>query len=124
VSNVLKVSLQATIYSLYDRGWSGRRIARELEICRETVGRYLLLARSQTQPFRPPTKSLGEGFSGPLVLPAGPPDTSEGPRPGGGFAPRLKRMLRLLLLLLIPSIPVQAVELLRDRHASQEYVFN
>jgi hypothetical protein len=32
-------------------------------------------------------------------------------------------MLRLLLLLLIPSIPVQAVELLRDRHASEEYVF-
>ena len=32
-------------------------------------------------------------------------------------------MLRLLLLFLIPSIPVQAVELLRDRHAGEEYVF-
>lgn len=32
-------------------------------------------------------------------------------------------MLRLLLLLLIPPIPVQVVELLRDRHASEEYVF-
>ena len=32
-------------------------------------------------------------------------------------------MLRLLLLFLIPSVPVQAVELLRDRHASEEYVF-
>lgn len=41
-SNVLKVSLQATIYSLHDRGWSRRRIARELGIDRETVGRYLL----------------------------------------------------------------------------------
>jgi IstB-like ATP binding protein len=30
MSNVLKVSLQATIYSLHDRGWSRRRIAREL----------------------------------------------------------------------------------------------
>src|SRR4029077_14172973 len=29
----------------------------------------------------------------------------------------------LLLLLLIPSIPVQAMELLRDRHASEVYVF-
>src|SRR5258708_18343905 len=29
--NVLKVSLQTTIYSLRDRGWSQRRIARELE---------------------------------------------------------------------------------------------
>jgi hypothetical protein len=32
-------------------------------------------------------------------------------------------MLRLLLLFLVPSIPVQAVELLRDRHAGEEYVF-
>jgi hypothetical protein len=32
-------------------------------------------------------------------------------------------MLRLLLLFLIPSIPAQAVELLRDRHAGEEYVF-
>ncbi len=31
MSNVLKVSLQTTIYSLRDRGWSQRRIARELE---------------------------------------------------------------------------------------------
>lgn len=45
MSNVLKVILQATIYSLYDRGWSRRRIARELGIDRETVGRYLLLAK-------------------------------------------------------------------------------
>jgi hypothetical protein len=32
-------------------------------------------------------------------------------------------VLRLLLLFLIPSMPVQAVELLRDRHGSEEYVF-
>ena len=32
-------------------------------------------------------------------------------------------MLRLLLLLLIPSVSVQAVELLRDRHAGEENVF-
>jgi transposase len=43
--NVLKVNLQATIYSLNDRGWSRRRIARELGIDRETVGRYLQLAK-------------------------------------------------------------------------------
>jgi transposase len=45
MSNDLKVSLQATIYSLHDRGWSRRRMARELGIDRETVGRYLLLAK-------------------------------------------------------------------------------
>jgi hypothetical protein len=47
LSNVLKVSLQTTIYSLAERGWSQRRIA-ELRaswgINRETVHRYLRLA--------------------------------------------------------------------------------
>src|SRR4029077_3261925 len=47
----------------------------------------------------------------------------QGPGPSGGFATRLNRMLRLLLLFLIPSVPVQAVELLRDWHGSEEYVF-
>jgi DNA-binding transcriptional regulator LsrR (DeoR family) len=46
MSNVLKVSLQTTIYSLADLGWSQRRIASELGINRETVGRYLRLAKS------------------------------------------------------------------------------
>src|ERR1700754_2256263 len=45
MSNVLKVSLQTTIYSLHGRGWSRRRIARELGINREIVGWYLLLAK-------------------------------------------------------------------------------
>ena len=45
MSNVLKVSLQTTIYSLHDRGWSQRRIAREPGINRETVGRYFRLAK-------------------------------------------------------------------------------
>ena len=45
MSNSLKVSLQTTIYSLDGRGWSRRRIARELGINRETVGRYLRLAK-------------------------------------------------------------------------------
>jgi transposase len=46
MSNVLKVSLQTTIYSLVERGWSQRRIARELGINRETVGRYLRLGNA------------------------------------------------------------------------------
>ena len=45
MSNVLKVSLQTTIYSLAGRGWSQRRIASELGINRETVRRYLRLAK-------------------------------------------------------------------------------
>jgi transposase len=45
MSNILKVSLQETICTLDGRGWSRRRIARELGIDRQTVGRYLLLAK-------------------------------------------------------------------------------
>jgi hypothetical protein len=46
MSNVLKVRLETTIYSLADRGWSQRRIAGELGINRETVG-YLGLAEAK-----------------------------------------------------------------------------
>jgi hypothetical protein len=45
------------------------------------------------------------------------------PRPDGGFVATFGAMLRFLLLLLIPSVSVQAMELLRDRHAGEEYVF-
>src|ERR1700758_2209569 len=45
MGNVLKVSIQTSIYGLAERGWSTRRIARELGIDRETVGRYLRLAK-------------------------------------------------------------------------------
>ena len=38
-------NLQETIHSLRDRDWSRRRIARELGIDRETVSRYLRLAK-------------------------------------------------------------------------------
>jgi hypothetical protein len=32
-------------------------------------------------------------------------------------------MFLVLLLFLIPSVPVHAMELLRDRHGNEEYVF-
>lgn len=41
MSNQLKGAMIETILSLYHRGWSQRRIARELGIDRETVTRYL-----------------------------------------------------------------------------------
>ena len=41
MSNVLAVSHQQTIKSLHEKGWSRRRIARELGINRRTVGHYL-----------------------------------------------------------------------------------
>ena len=40
MSNVLKVSQQEAIRGLHQKGWSTRRIARELGIHRQTVSRY------------------------------------------------------------------------------------
>jgi Lanthionine synthetase C-like protein len=45
MSNLLKVSLQTTIYSLAQRGWPQRRIAKEFEVNRETIGRDLRLSK-------------------------------------------------------------------------------
>jgi hypothetical protein len=67
MSNVLTVSVQATIYSLHARGWSRRRIARELGIDRETVGRYLLLAK----PAISTTGAEGAGEAKPAISTAG-----------------------------------------------------
>jgi len=45
--NQLNVSLQHSITNLAANGWSHRRIARELDIHHETVGRHLRLAGSK-----------------------------------------------------------------------------
>src|SRR6266481_899777 len=45
--NILNVSLQHSISTLADRGWSRRRIARELGVYRDTVGKYLRLVLSK-----------------------------------------------------------------------------
>ena len=52
--NELNVNLQHSILTLAGNGWSNRRIARELGINRETVGKYLLLVRS-----KPASSTLG-----------------------------------------------------------------
>jgi len=41
MANRLKMALIETIHSLHERGWSTRRIARELDVDRETVSRHL-----------------------------------------------------------------------------------
>ena len=50
--NQLNVSLQHSIDTLAAQGWSARKIARELSVHRETVGRYL---RPVAKPAIPPT---------------------------------------------------------------------
>jgi hypothetical protein len=60
MSNVLKANLQTTIYSLADRGWSQRRIVRELGISREMVDRYLRLAEAKPAILTPGTEGRAQ----------------------------------------------------------------
>ena len=62
--NILNVSLQHSILTLAEHGWSRRRIARELGMDRETVGRYLRLAESK------PAIPLAGNPSDPAAKPA------------------------------------------------------
>lgn len=72
MANQLKMAMIQALLALHARGWWQRRIARELEINRGTVARYLQLAeqskpaislgfdpgeQSQNQPFRSPARS-------------------------------------------------------------------
>lgn len=55
MSNELGMAMQQAILALKARCWSHRRIAREMGIHRETVGRYLSLAAKPT--INPPAES-------------------------------------------------------------------
>jgi len=57
VVNQLNVSLQHSILTLAAHGWSHRRIARELDINRETVGKYLRLVNSKPAISTPGSES-------------------------------------------------------------------
>jgi len=69
--NQLNVSLQHSIASLAANGWSARKIARELGIHRETVGRYLRLPDPISKPAIPPTGSEEVIEAKPAIVPAG-----------------------------------------------------
>jgi transposase len=69
--NQLIVSLQHSIFTLAAKGWSARKIARELAIDRETVGNYLRAAPTDSKPAIPPTGSAPVPDSNPAILPAG-----------------------------------------------------
>ena len=55
--NQLNVSLQHSIVTLSAQGWSARKVARELGLNREPVGRYLRLAADAVRPAIPPIGS-------------------------------------------------------------------
>src|ERR1700731_4622997 len=82
--NRLKAALLDTIQSLRQRGWSQRRIARELGIDRETVARHLRQAAAPAKPAIAPTGSPdADGAAKPAIAPIGSTDTV----PGLGPAP-------------------------------------
>jgi transposase len=67
--NQLTVSLQHSIATLAARGWSARKIARELDVDRETVRRYL--PGTGSKPAILPTGSCDPCAPKPAILPAG-----------------------------------------------------
>jgi transposase len=69
--NRLNVSLQYSIAALAAKGWSARKIARELGVDRETVGRYLRPVESDSKPAIVPTGSPGAPDPKPAIVPAG-----------------------------------------------------
>ena len=75
------MSLQHSIATLASKGWSPRKIARELGIHRETVGRYLRPIPPPDSKPAIPLPGSGEGSgSEPAIVPAGSP--ADGPGNG------------------------------------------
>jgi transposase len=81
MANQIKMAVSDSILTLYERGWSGRRIARELDLNRETVSRHI---RLRTVPeAKPATLPAGIGESGeakPAKVPTGIGEAAE-PKP-------------------------------------------
>ncbi len=78
--NHLKMELQHSIIALLGRGWSRRRIARELGVDRDTVRRYARLSAAGSNPAIPPTGSCD---SNPAIPPTGSEDSNPAIPPAG-----------------------------------------
>ncbi len=66
MANQLKMATVQSILTLHERGWSQRRIASELDVDRETVSRYVELAR---QASRPATEAISKPANAPIPGP-------------------------------------------------------
>jgi transposase len=99
MANLLKMAKVQSILSLHAQGWPQRRIARELGVDRETVGKYL---RQQLCGAKPANAPTGWGESKPATLaplpapepkPANAPTGSDFPRgPASQCAPHRERI--------------------------------
>ena len=79
MANRLKMALIETIQSLHQRGWSQRRIARELNVDRETVAKHLRGRHGESKPANAPLGSAADGGeSKPANAPLG---SAAGPSP-------------------------------------------
>ena len=82
MSYLLKVATLDIIFSLHRRGWSQRQIARELDINRETVARYLKRADAAPKPANAPTGSdTPESAPKPANTPTGSDTPESAPKP-------------------------------------------
>jgi hypothetical protein len=101
MSNYLEMAMNYSILTLYEQGWSARKIARELGINRETVGRHVSAAgvKPATGAENPPPGSAasGEGAEGskPATELSNPPPGAS-PLPttfavGAGSLPMIRR---------------------------------
>ena len=77
MANQLKMAIVQAILTLHQRGWSNRRIAQELGVHRETVGRYIRLAEANPKPANAPTGS----DSKPAIAPLGSIPHLDPPKP-------------------------------------------
>jgi hypothetical protein len=73
MANYLKMTKVSAILTLREHGWSQRRIARELGIHPDTVGRYIRLSSKDPKPAKAPTGSEG---SKPVKAPTGSGDAN------------------------------------------------
>jgi transposase len=79
MANHLTMALVDSVFTLHRRGWSRRRIARELGIHREAVARYLQTPATEPKPAVAP---LGSDLTGPEAKPAiAPPGSPTVPVP-------------------------------------------
>jgi len=99
----LKMARIDSIHALYQQGWSQRRIARELDLNRETVARYLkgdpeaskpatapIGSQSEGDPSKPATAPIGSQSEGDPSKPATAPigsDKESNPPPGKTDSP-------------------------------------
>jgi hypothetical protein len=89
MANQIKMAIRDSIYALYDVGWSRRRIAQELGLDGETVGRQLRLrAAEAANPAKVPAGMSGDGEANPAISPTGTDDSKPAIPPAGIFGRR------------------------------------